>query len=224
MKRFAVVASGLAGLAASTGVFATGIGGDANGYNVFIFGTGMFDSENTDTMGNLAAGGNVSLMNYSVAGGIAGNTALSPNPARLVVGGTLTATNGGVGSNQKGTIYSNNAANLTSFTTGGAVQPLSQSGVSSFANDATVYTNLSSSLDALAANGTATVSGSTLNITGTSSTLNVIDITGAQLSGASTVNISAPTGSTVLINVSGTSAGLVNAGVNETGVTDATLL
>jgi len=37
--------------------------GDAANYNVFIFGTGTFMSEDTDTVGNLAAGGNVTLMN-----------------------------------------------------------------------------------------------------------------------------------------------------------------
>jgi len=88
---------GVTGLAAAGAAAASGISGDAASYNVFIFGNGNFVSQNTDTMGDLAAGGSVSLQNYAVAQGIAGNPAASLNPARLVVGGMLTAQNGGVG-------------------------------------------------------------------------------------------------------------------------------
>jgi choice-of-anchor A domain-containing protein len=224
MKGFTLAALGLAGVALSGSALASGIGGDAGGYNVFIFGTGNFDSENTDTMGNLAAGGNVSLMNYTVAAGIAGNSAMSPNPARLVVGGTLTAQNGGVGSNQQGAIYTNNPTSLTSFTARGGV--LGQTLIGSFTADATTYTNLSTSLSTLAANGTASPlgPGNTLTLTGTSSGLNVIDLAGSTLTNSQTININAPTGSTVLINVSGTSATFQNGQVFETGATAATVL
>src|SRR5579863_6171717 len=87
--------------------------GDAANYNVFIFGSGTFMSEDTDTMGDLAAGGNVSLTSYQVAGGIAGVSSQNPNPARLVVGGTLNASGGMVGSNGAGSIYTNNTPVLT---------------------------------------------------------------------------------------------------------------
>lgn len=126
----AVMCAGGMGVSANA-LAATGIPGDAAGYNVFIFGNGNFVSQNTDTMGNLAAGGNVSLMNYGVAQGIAGNPSVNPNPARLVVGGTLTAQNGGVGSNQAGAIYTNNTPTLTGFTATGGIH--AQSVVSSFA-------------------------------------------------------------------------------------------
>ncbi len=189
--------------------------GDAANYNVFIFGSGDFVSQNTDTMGDLAAGGDVSLMNYGVAQGIAGDPTQTPNPARLVVGGKLTATNGGVGSNQRGTLYTNTAASLTGFT---VANTLPQTVIGSFSADQTQYTNLSSSLGTLASNGSSVLgSGNTLTLTGTASGLNVFDISAATLSSADTVNISAPLGSTVLINVSGTSATLQNGNVNETG-------
>jgi len=95
--------------------------------------------------------------------------------------------------------------------------------VSSFAGDATTYTNLSTSLGALAANGTAVLgAGNTLTITGTSSGLNVIDLTGSTLTQSQTINISAPVGSTVLINVSGTSGTFQNGQVFENGSTTAT--
>jgi choice-of-anchor A domain-containing protein len=199
--------------------------GDAAGYNVFIFGAGNFSSSNTDTMGNLAAGGNVSLMNYSVAAGIAGNSSSTPNPARLVVGGTLTAQNGGVGSNQAGTIYTNTTPSLTSFTATGGVH--AQTVVSSFSADQTTYSNLSSSLASLTANGTTSglLAGNTLDFSGTSTGLNVFTVSGSTLSGSQTINISAPTGSTVLINVTGTSAvDFQNGSVVETGVSAARVL
>jgi len=200
------------------------IAGDAAGYNVFVFGNGTFTSENTDTMGNLAAGGNVSLMNYSVASGING-TNDNPNPARLVVGGTLTAQNGGVGANEAGTIYTNSTPQLTSFTAGGGVAK--QTVVSSFSADQTLYTNLSAGLASLAANGTTSglLAGDTLDFTGTSMGLNVFDVSGNTLSNSGTINISAPAGSTVLINVTGSSAvNFQNGQVNETGVTAASVL
>ena len=198
--------------------------GDAAGYNVFIFGSGSFTSQDTDTMGDLAAGGNVSLMNYSVASGINGTSA-TPNPARLVVGGTLTATNGGVGSNQAGTIYTNSTPSLTSFTATGGVH--AQNLISSFSADQTLYTNLSAGLAGLTANGTTSglLAGNTLDFTGTSSGLNVFDVSGATLSSSSTINISAPTGSTVLINVTGSgTVDFQNGSVNETGVSAASVL
>jgi choice-of-anchor A domain-containing protein len=222
-RKWMIAVMGVSSLCTVASALASSLPGDAAGYNVFIFGTGDFVSQNTDTLGNLAAGGNVALMNYSVAQGITGNPASTPNPARLVVGGTLTATNGGVGSNQAGSIYTNSTPNLTSFTATGGVH--AQNVVSSFATDATTYTHLSTSLSSLATNGTAVLgAGNTLTITGTSSGLNVIDLTGATLTQSQTIDINAPAGSTVLLNVSGASATFQNGQVIETGVTDATVL
>jgi choice-of-anchor A domain-containing protein len=212
------------GLAAA-GSASAAIVGDASAYNVFIFGSGTFSSQNTDTMGDLAAGGNVSLMNYSVAAGIAGNPSLTPDPAQLVVGGTLTAKNGGVGSNQEGAIYTNSTPTLTSFTATGGVH--AQTLISSFSADQTLYTNLSSSLASLAANGTTSglLSGNTLDFTGTSTGLDVFTVSAATLSASQTINIVAPTGSTVLINVTGTSTvTFQNGSVFETGVSAARVL
>jgi hypothetical protein len=61
--------------------------GPAGDYNVFVFGN--FSSSNSDTEGNLAAGGNVTVSSYAVASKISGS-----NGARLVSGGTVTASNG----------------------------------------------------------------------------------------------------------------------------------
>ena len=205
------------------GTASAGMVGPAAGYNVLIFGAGNFTSQNTDTMGDLAAGGNVSLMNYSVAQGIAGNSAQSPNPARLVVGGKLTAQNGGVGSNQNGAIYyGSSTPSLTSFTARGG--EFGNQTLVSFSSAASLYAAYSGQLGTMAANGMTSLSGSTLSFTGSAAGLNVFTVTGATLSGSNTIDISAPTGSTVLINVTGGSATFQNGSVMETGVTGASVL
>ena len=194
--------------------------GPAVDYNVFIFGSGSFMSQNTDTMGNLAAGGNVSLTNYAVAQGIAGNSGATPNPARIVVGSKLTAQNGGVGSNQNGAIYyGTSAPSLTNFTARGG-QFANQSLVN-FGTSTGLYKNLSTQLGGLSANGS-TVFNSTsdlLSLTGSNSSLNVFDVSIANLNASKGIDISAKAGSTVLINVTGTgTATFSNGSVVESGI------
>ena len=134
--------------------------GPANDYNVFVFGTGSFASQFSDTEGSMAAGGNVSLNGYTVASAIAGNPALAPNPARLVVGGNLQASNGGVGVGQNGALYVGGTTSLTSFTaTGGQFGQT----LVDFSAAETLYRDLSLGLGALGANGTTTLqAGSTV--------------------------------------------------------------
>jgi choice-of-anchor A domain-containing protein len=200
--------------------------GPASGYNVFIFGSGSFMSQNTDTMGNLAAGGDVSLMNYAVAQGIAGDATAATNPARLVVGGKLTATNGGVGSNQNGAIYYGTATpSLTSFTARGG-QFANQSLVN-FGASTSLYQNLSTQLGGLAATGNTSfdANSDTLSFTGSNSGLNVFTVSAATLSASKGIDISATAGSTVLINVTGTgTASFSNGSVVESGATGAAVL
>ena len=213
------------GLANSASAALVGPAGD---YNVFIFGSGSFMSTNTDTMGNLAAGGNVSLMNYAVAQGIAGNSALNPNPARLVVGGKLTAQNGGVGSNQNGAIYYGTVAPTivnNSFTARGG-QFANQSLVD-FNAAASLYTGYSAQLGNLTATGSTSFNSSSdlLDFTGTSGGLNVFTVSDTLLSSSKGIDIVAPTGSTVLINVTGGgTATFSNGAVAETGVSGAAVL
>jgi len=197
------------------------ISGDASSYNVFIFGSGSFTSQNTDTMGNLAVGGNASLSSYTVASGIAGNPSAATNPARLVVGGTLTATNGSVGSNGAGAIYTNAAPSLSGFTATGGVH--AQNVIGSFSSDATQYASLATSLGKLTANGTTQLSGSTLDFKGTSQGLNVFTVLGSTITAANTINISAPVGSTVLVDILG-NVTFQNGMLFETGVTASNVL
>ena len=145
-------------------------------------------------------------MNYAVAQGIAGNSALNPNPARLVVGGALTAQNGGVGSDQNGAIYYGTVAPTivnNSFTARGG-QFANQSLVD-FNAAASLYTSYSAQLGNLAATGATSFNSSSdlLDFTGTSSGLNVFTVSDTQLSSSKGIDIVAPAGSTVLINVTG---------------------
>lgn len=180
--------------------------GPASNYNVFVFND--FTSMNSDSEGNIAAGGNVNLTNYSVASSITGNT------ATLLAGGNVTASNGGVGNGQNGTIYAT-SSNLNSFTANGGVQTGS---LFDFSAAETQYQNLSSSWSALASNGNVSTLYGALNLTGSDSSLNIFNVNGSDLTGTGTVNILAPTSSTVLINVSGSAQQFQNGQVFLNGI------
>lgn len=186
--------------------------GPAADYNVFVFGD--YISANSDTEGNLAAGGDVNLANYYVASKIPGSS------ARLVADGNLTASNGGVGdTNQQGTIYAGSTV-LTSFTAGGGIQAQT---LVDFTAAESQYKSLSTNWGGLAANGTTSSKYGTLSLTGTDSALSVFSVTASELTNSNSVNIEAPTGSTVLINVSGSGQTFQNgqvflSGVDETNV------
>ncbi len=229
MKALRGIGIGALGLGLASSAAAAMVG-PASDYNVFIFGQGTFMSSATDTMGNLAAGGNVSLTSYTVAMGIAGNTAANPNPARLVVGGALTTQNGGrVGANGQGTIYYGTTPpslnNSGTFTAG--AQVANQSLVN-FTAAQSFYDSYSQQLGQLGANGTTALSGSKLTMTGTVQGLNVFTLDGSLLQNAREIDISAPTNATVLINVTGNSATFTNGSVKLlgglTGTNGATVL
>jgi choice-of-anchor A domain-containing protein len=161
-------------------------------YNVTVFNN--FSSENSDSEGNVAAGGNVNLSNYSVASSRTGTN------AKLVAGGHVNATNGGVGSGQNGTIWAASTT-LNSFTARGGVETGS---VLDFVSLEQQSKNTSSNWGTLTANGNVNSLYGSLNLTGTDSTLNIFDLNGSDLTSTGTINLIAPEDSTVLINVSGT--------------------
>jgi choice-of-anchor A domain-containing protein len=190
-------------LALPVAALAAPLPGPAAGYNVFV--GGAFTGTFSDVEGNLAAGGNVSLNGYSVASEIAGNGSVVPNAARLVVGGSLNASNGGVGQGQGGAIYLNGSRTGSGFTATGGTNPggVTASALFDFAAAMATYSALSTQIGGLSANGTTTQSFSSLSLTGSSTTVNVFNVSVAQLNGTNTVNISAPAASTVLINITG---------------------
>lgn len=202
---------------------ANALPGPAAGYGIFIVGNGNLTTANTQSTGNVAVGGNAVISNYSVASGITGMPGQPVNPANIVVGGHLTATNGGVGANQSGTIYfSGSAPTLSGFTArGGAVSK----SLIDFAGAASYYQNLSQGLGTLTANGTvAACDDSCLALSGSDPALNVFSVAGTQLAAANEINITAPQGSAVVINVTGKNASFQNGSVTETGVNGASVV
>lgn len=204
----------LAALSAFMPAHSSSLGSAAAGYNVLVFGD--FTSSNSDSHGNLAAGGNVNVSSYAVASQISG-----ADGARLVAGGNVRASNGGVGSDQNGTIYAA-SADLTGFTArGGVVSPQNQVDFSAAESE---YRDLSAAWRSISANGTVGTVGTTLNLIGTDPSLNVFSITSDYLAAAKTVNITANPGSTVLINISGLEQTFLDGNVNLTGIDSAHLI
>lgn len=204
----------------------TGLPGAAAPYSVLIVGAGNFVSEYTDLRASLAVGGNATLTGYAVASAVVGDLTAAVNPAALVVGGQLTATYGSVGASggattHYGTIYTTTTPILTDFdAVGGTVAE----SVVDFNAAATYYTDLSTSLGALAATGTVAQSSSTLTFSGAQTDINIFTIDAPTLAVTNSVVISVPSGSATLINVTGTAATLQNGGVQQTGATPTTVL
>ena len=204
----------------------TGLPGAAAPYSVLIIGAGNFVSENTDLRASLAVGGNATLTSYSVASSVVGDLTAAVNPAALVVGGQLTATYGSVGASggttsHDGTIYTTTTPILTYFDAKGGTVAES---IIDFNAAATYYTNLSTSLGALAATGTVTQSSSSLTFTGAQTDINIFSIDAPTLAATNNIVISVPSGSATLINVTGAAATLQNGGVSQTGATPTTVL
>lgn len=185
--------------------------GPADGYGLFVIGD--YTASNTDSEGSVAVGGNATVSNYA-----AGMT--TPNAsAKFVVGGSLTANNGGVGSGQGGRIFTGGSATLSSFTAnGGVFQNQGTNLPVDFGSAATTLRNTSSSLGGMAGNGTVQLQYGTLNLTGTNAGTNVFTISGSDWNGANTVNINAPTGSSVLLNIAGSAITFANGQINLNGI------
>jgi choice-of-anchor A domain-containing protein len=208
------------GNASTTCATGNSLGGAAADYNVFIVGTGSFTGANSQMTGSLAAGGGITLSNYAVASKVSGVPSAALNPANIVVGGTLTANSGNLGSGQGSIYFENGAPNLTSFTNASAVAstPFDFSAAQSY------YQSAATALGALTATGKTTVCNGCVNFVGTSTTLNVFSVAGSSLGNASEINISAPAGSAVVINVTGNAATFRNGAVEESGVSAANVL
>lgn len=194
--------------------------GAAANYGVFVVGTGSFTGANSQMTGSLAAGGNINLSNYAVASQVAGTPGAALNPADIVVGGSLTATNGNVGNGQGTVYFENGKPRLTRFTAAASVA----SAPFDFSTSQTYYQSAATALGSLTATGTTQICEECINFVGTSKTLNVFSVAGSALRNASEINISAPGGSAVVINVTGSAATFPNGSVQENGVTAADVL
>jgi choice-of-anchor A domain-containing protein len=153
----------------------------------------------TDVEGKVAAGGNITMNNFSV-----GHVLDASNLANtLVAGGNLTLTNGGVwGEAAYGGSYSAD---------GSVVFPRGNSATAgtpiNFAARFAELRTLSTQLDNLAANGTTSYeSWGGIMLRGTDANVNVFDVNASAFTGATLLYIEAPANSLAVINVHGASA------------------
>jgi len=169
-------------------------------YSLMVFGSASLS--NGSSAGPVGVGGAASLSSYTVA------SALFGDPARLVVGGSLSWNNGSVGQNGSGVIYAGGAASV-----GASVGRRDFQSNTSVENWTTIKTDQLARSDRLAAmTGTpATVAaGNALNCTGTNATWNVCSMTAVQVQAARSINLTYPSTANVLVNVTGGAATITN--------------
>ncbi|HEY4432288.1 MAG TPA: choice-of-anchor A family protein, partial [Paenibacillus sp.] len=159
--------------------------GIAGKYNVFILGDVTTLS---DTEGRFAAGGNVTLTNYSVGDRL--SAAEIPLADTLVVGGNLTFNNGSVyGNIVHGGSFTGNVTILSggTRTTGNPID---------FAVVGQSLKDKSAELAALPENGTTVYQYGGLTLTGTDPVVNVFNVSGNDVSNNNGFTIKVPSGST----------------------------
>ncbi len=183
--------------------------GPAADYNVFV--RGNFTSMASDTQGRLAAGGDVSLTNYSIGAALA---PADSGGGTLVVGGALNFHAGAVA---HGNAVSHGTGTLegVTFASGNGYR---QGTALDFGAAANTLRSDATGDAALPVNGAAAFQYNQLTLTGTDSRLNVFTVSGANLSIANSLTINAPTGSTALVNVSGDTIRLQSEGFALRGV------
>jgi len=183
-----------------------------NDYNLFVLENYTLGA---DILGKAAAGGNITLNNFSVGAALAANDTANV----LVSGGDMNLSNGGIwGDAVHGGSF--NADTSVSFPRGAA----SQGTPIDFVARGNELRQLSARLNSLPANGTTTVeSWGGVFFTGTDPSVNVFQVSASDLANAWTLFFNAPAGSLVVVNVSGTAGSLrgghsFGGGIDQTGV------
>ncbi len=182
-------------------------------YNLFV----LEDYTNgPDVQGKVAAGGNISMQNFSVGGSLPASDISNV----LVAGRNLTLTNGSIWGNAfYGNAYSANQGVTSRRGTVAKGSPID------FAAKFTELRSTSSKLAALTANGTTTrESWGGIFLRGTSTTTNVFNVAASAFTGAAQFNINVPAGSLVVVNIRGASATFQNFGYVLTGADAHTIL
>jgi choice-of-anchor A domain-containing protein len=179
-------------------------------YNLFV----LEDyAQGHDVQGRVAAGGNISLQNFSIGGALPETDTANV----LVAGGDVTLASGGVWGDVRygGQLVSDGSVDIVR---GAAAQgtPID------FAAREQALRGLSASLAALPTHGTTTIEpwGGVM-LRGTSARVNVFEVDGTAFSGATLLFIEAPANSLAVINVRGTSATFSNFGQSFSGGIDA---
>jgi choice-of-anchor A domain-containing protein len=182
-------------------------------YNLFVLGG---YSGGHDVQGKVAAGGNITMTDFSVGWGLSS----SDTAGVLVAGGNLALSRGGVfGDARYGGSYSGDAS--VTYARGGVAQgtPID------FAARGAQLRSLSARLADLPANGSASrESWGGVMLNGTDPEVNVFDVDASAFTGATLLSISAPANSLAVINVRGDSATFTghghsfSGGINQHGV------
>jgi choice-of-anchor A domain-containing protein/RHS repeat-associated protein len=182
--------------------------GTAAPYNALVFGN--FSAQSSDVEGRLAAGGNVSIDNYSLADKLDASTA----GVSVVIGGNFTFPTGRLyyGSAKVGGSAAGVGAAVRNGLAPGQTITDRTTLPLDFAAEKSRLEALSTSLATLAANGTYVSQWGGLTLTGKAgATLQVFDLPGQLVLDAHTFDVrSIPAGATVLINVRGTTTGLTD--------------
>ena len=196
--------------------------GIASDYNEFIFEN--ITQSGTESLGRVAAGGDVSYVDMGVATQVTGSYPLGD----LSVGGNLTWQRGSVGSldksessYQKGSIFVGGVAKLENVGYGS----LTYGTPIDFASAQTSLSESSLYWAGLAATGTTEISAyNEISLTGTDPALNIFSLAGDNLMKAVRLDISSPSGSTVLVNIDGTSGAMQNFDIIPYGTDDPYIL
>jgi choice-of-anchor A domain-containing protein len=180
-----------------------------NDYNLFL----LEDyTGGHDVVGKVAAGGNITMSDFSVGHGVADDNISNV----LVAGGNLSLNRGGVwGDARYGGTYSTNSS---------VVHPRGSASQGTPINFAARFAELrtqSANLATLPANGSTQreVWGGVM-MRGTSTDVNVFDVNASAFNGAVLWNIEAPAGSFVVVNIRGASANFAGFGINFAGGID----
>ena len=186
--------------------------------NYSLFVEKKINLNNTDDQGAMAAGGDVTINNYSI-----GTMLSSANGGQLVlgVGGNLVFTNGTI---ENGDAKVGGSATLTNVgVPNGSVYPNTSPDID-FAGDFQYLIDTANQLSNLPSNGQTSFQNGDLTLTGTDSTLNVFDVSSSDLSSTTAWSISAPAGSHVIVNIPGAQNSLVGLQTTLVGVKNTTII
>lgn len=220
MKLSSIVAATLCSVIISVSITSATMLGTAGDYNLFL--SGGYSASATDAQGKIAAGGNVTLSNYSV-GLYAVSSAYS-----LVTGGNVNFSSGSI---QHGGIFSHGditlknhgvygdvvaggAVNITAGTITGGVFPYSgAANPIDFAAEFLYLDTLSNSLAAMAPTGATAVAYKNITLTG-SDHINVFSVNGSDLAVATGLKFNIGLNDIAIVNVSGIADSMGNFGIS----------
>lgn len=176
-------------------------------YNAFVAASA---SGLPSVAGALAAGGDVTLSNFSLDGTVR-------QPVGLIAGGKVTLANGSIG----GAVTFGATSTIPQSVSVAGTKTQQSFDVSAAFRD---LQTLSTLLGEESPNGTVTTSGSTLVLRGTSQGRNLFRLTASALAQASSLQITVPSSAGAVITVTGANVTLQNKGITLSGATASTLL